>query len=296
MRYTTQRPRRGFSLVEILVVLSIIAILASLSMAAYMRIRTLQNVRTSEDVVSKVQLGLDNQVKIIADNVRLDKASPEYVGLLPFCDNDPDRTTSLLLYCRLRQAFPSPSDIALPAPTPVIFTVNAIPFRRPVAFDRIAGASDPDPNKISAAILFVALSARTQGGNTLAVDEGLAGAQLDLPVQSGGTVRVFKDGFGNPVPFVRFLESTELDTDPRFTNLKSGNKDPFDVWGKLNGWTNAANKGSAQTSVGVAFNGRNKAITAFSYGQNKTPDPILGTLDDIMGYRLRAVGQKGANP
>jgi prepilin-type N-terminal cleavage/methylation domain-containing protein len=291
VRYTTQRPRRGFSLVEILVVLAIIAILASLSMAAYQRIRMLQNVRTSEDVVSKVQLGLDNQVKIIADNVRRDKASPEYVGLLPFCDNDPDRTTSLLLYCRLKQNFPTPAELSAAS-----FTVGGVTFTRPVAFGSIAGASDPDPNKVSAAILFVALSARAQGGNTLAVDEGLAGAQLDLPVQSGGTVRVFKDGFGNPVPFARFLESTELDTDPRFTNLKSGNKDPFDVWGKLSGWTNAANKGSAQTSVGVAFDGRNKAITAFSYGQNKTPDPILGTLDDIMGYRLRAVGQKGANP
>jgi prepilin-type N-terminal cleavage/methylation domain-containing protein len=291
VRYTTQRLRRGFSLVEILVVLAIIAILASLSMAAYQRIRMLQNVRTSEDVVSKVQLGLDNQVKIIADNVRRDTTSPEYVGLLPYCDNDPDRTTALLLYCRLKQNFPTPTELSSPS-----FTLGGVNFPRPVAFASIAGASDPDLNKVSAAILFVALSSRTQGGNTLAVDEGLAGAQLDIPMAgvSGNTVRVFKDGFGNPVPFIRFLESTELDTDPRFTNLKSGNKDPFDVRGKLSGtWTN---KAAAQTALAVAFDNRNKAITAFSYGQNKTPDPILGTLDDIMGYRLRAVGQKGANP
>ncbi len=297
MNRTSRRPRPGFTLVELLVVLAIIALLMSLTTAAYQRVRLTQMVRASENTVGKIQTGLDNQVKVIADNVRREQQnqSPDFAALLPFCNGDSDRTAALLLYCRLKQSFPTTS-AELSAAS---FSVGGVAFPRPLAFAGLTTVTDPNPDNVAAAVLYASLQARTQGGNTFASDEALAGAILDIPVATGGPVRVFKDGWGIPISFQRFWMCTELDNPPFVKGGATAN-DPFDIWGKLSNpaWTNRA---AAETQLGYGagtlFNNRNKTIVAYSYGINKTGElaaPNSG--DDIIGYRLRSIGALGAKP
>ncbi|MCE9563901.1 MAG: prepilin-type N-terminal cleavage/methylation domain-containing protein [Planctomycetes bacterium] len=289
--HTNRQSRVGFTLIEILVVLAIIAVLVSLSAAAYQRVRITQMVRTSEQTVAKIQMGLDNQVKIIADNVRQEQInkSPDFTTMLSFCGgggSNEDLAAAVLLHCRLRQYLPqTQAELSVPS-----FTFGGVIFNRPLAFASIAGISDT-PEKVSAAALYAIITAQTQGGNSFATDEALSGAILDIPSGSGN-IRVFKDGWGNPIPFVRFFQSAELDAPP-YADAKAW-KDPFDPRAKIFGWANAANKAAFQSTVGLGALGRNTTVLAYSAGTNKTIDAPIGSVDDIMGYRLRSIGAKGA--
>lgn len=290
---TRRLPRAAFTLVELLVVIGIIALLVSLSTAAYQRVRVSQMVRTTEDVVSKVQMGLDGQVKIIADKVRQEQLneSDDFKNLRDdFCaPADKDLAVAVLLYCRLRQNFPQTA-AELSSPSFTLGTTKPVTFRRPLAFNTIASATGT-PEQVSAAVLFAALAGQTQGGNTFAADEALSGAQIDIPLGSV-TARVFKDGWGNPIAFNRFFQSAELDAPPfcdgKFGTGAAAGKDPFDSWGKIYSWT-GANKATLQSTLGVPAWGRNTNVVAYSWGLDKTPN----TADDILGYRLRAIATKG---
>jgi prepilin-type N-terminal cleavage/methylation domain-containing protein len=292
---TRRLPRTAFTLVELLVVISIIALLLSLSTAAYQRVRISQMVRTSEDVVVKVQMGLDNQVKIIADKVRgealLATRSQDFTDLMPFCGGDEERTAAVLMYCRLRQNFPqTAAEVSATS-----FTVGTVVFRRPVAFNSLGTAiTDPSVDKVSAAALFAALNGQSIGGNTFATDDALSGAQIDIPVTgaTSGTARVFKDGWGNPIGFKRFYQSAELD-DPPYSDAKLGigAKDHFDPRYKIYNWAGATagNRATLQAAVGAPAWGRNTTVTAYSWGLDKAAN----NADDILGYRLRSIGAKG---
>jgi prepilin-type N-terminal cleavage/methylation domain-containing protein len=292
VRRTTSGPgRAGFTLIELLVVLFIIALLTSLTAAGVQRVRLLRLVKTSEDTVSKVQSALDNQVKIIADNVKREARpqdrSQDFATLLTYCGNDEARAEALLLYCRLRQALPQTAAEVSAAS----FTVGGVVFRRPPAFNDMTGmpTAAASADQVSAALLYAALSRRSVGGNTFASDDATAGAQMEI--QLGGPRRVYKDGWDNPIAFRRFHRSAELDAAP-YSQPADPTKDPLDPKGALAAaW---ANKAAAEAAVGVPFNNRNTIPTAFSFGLNKQPDGLTG--DDILGYKLRSLGAKGFNP
>jgi len=299
------RRRAGMTLIEILVVLAIITILVSLSMAAYQRVRITQLVRATESVVEKLQMGVDQQVTIIADNVRREQQnkSADYDAMYNAVGGDADRAKALLMYCRLKQNFPTTAaEVASPS-----FSVLGVTFNRPAHFAAVAGITDPNPDNVSAALLYITLSRVTQGGNTFDSDAATSGAQADIQLASG-PAKVYKDAWINPIPFQRFWQSAELNAPP-YSSIAAGvaSNDPFDPTGKLarNNWTNqnqAENElrfrpgalPSPLQPAGALFNNSNKAIVVYSYGINKVFDNLApAPADDVVGYRLRSIARKG---
>lgn len=292
-------PRPGFSLIEMLVAISIIALLFSLGGAAYQRIRIAQMVKTTEDVVNKVQGGVDDQVQVLADAARQGKIqrTPEFTGLLNYCGGDPDRAEALLLYCKVKQAFPQTlaelnARLDPPQQARFGFTVGGVNFERPPAFSKLAALpttpNAPPPDLVAAACLYAALTERTIGGKVFDSDAGTSGRHLDTAV-NGTPVRVYRDAWDHPVSFVRFHQSAELDRAP-YAREQSVFKNPFDPLGKLaQAWPN---KTDAETRLGTAFNNRNKALLVYSVGRNGVLNNF--DLDDVLGYKLRSAGARGA--
>src|SRR5438309_8885964 len=94
------RPARpGFTLIELLVAIAIIATLTGLVLSGIGRVRAVQMQKATENSLSKLQLGLDQQWKAVLDQVKQDKLNnkipPTVVAL---CDKDMDRAEALWAY------------------------------------------------------------------------------------------------------------------------------------------------------------------------------------------------------
>jgi prepilin-type N-terminal cleavage/methylation domain-containing protein len=293
--------RRGFTLVELLVVLGIIVTLVSLLMAGFSAVRIAQQEKATEDIVRKLQGAIENQRTELVTQAAKDRRgrTAQFQSLVTFCDNDEDRAEALLVYLKLRHAFPQTRAEAI---LPVTLTVGATTYfiaQPHKAYAALPNTSSWSPHDQSAAILYAFASNMGAGGATFATDDATGGNQMDHSINSV-TARVFHDARGNPIGFKRFWQSTELDTDPAYSNLKDAFKDPFDTKGRLatvvGNWT-VALKGVAEAAVfvpgnGQTFDNRNKSITAYSLGQNKLDEALLG--DDVLGYRLHKLGNRGS--
>jgi type II secretory pathway pseudopilin PulG len=281
---------RTFPLVELMVVLGIIVVLIALLMSAVSAVRIRQQERTTDDIVYKLQQGIETQRKALVDQALADRKTrtPDFVNLVTYCGGDEDRAQALLTYLKLRHSFPqnyseATTNVTIPG------VINWPPHK---AYAALPNVSSWSAHEQSAAILFTGLSNLGTGGNSFATDDATGSANGPWTA-NGVSSTVFKDARGNPVGFRRFFETAELNAAP-YTNVKSGNKDPFDPMGKLAtvslpAWT-PAQKIQAQGAVGATFDNINKSITAYSFGQDKTP----GTGDDVYGYRLLKLGNKGA--
>jgi len=292
------RARDGITLIEILVSLAIITVLVSLSAAAIFKIKVNGMVRSTETSVARIQVGVDTQVKIIADNVRTkdrQQHSPDFTNLVAYCGGDEDRAAALLMYCRLKQNFPNPNELSStmafgPQAGRPGFTAFGVNFAYSPAFAKLAAATG-SPEAVSAAVLRVALSEKAQGGNSFNAAEGTAG-DIDLTL-GPVTAPAFKDAWDMPIAFKRFHEAPDLSG--------NSNQDPFDPTGKLANWLSPSSpnpphpKTVAENALGPAFSGvfdgKNKAIVVYAAGVNKNFEGLGG--DDIVGYRLRSVGERG---
>jgi hypothetical protein len=286
------------------VVIAIITVLAGLIMAGVTAVRERQQKRTTEDIVIKLQVGLDNQVKLIADQARKDRqaGTGQFRALVAYCDGDEDRAEALLMYCKLRQAFPqswaehTTTMTAAPLVGQPGFTVGGVNFPRHPAYASLPNVSTWPAEHQSAALLYLALTGMAAGGNAFASDDATTSAQIDLPIASGGHARVYKDVWGTPIAFQRFFENPAVLNIPPYVNPNDAaagrSVDPFDTQSKLWRWTPtpAAKKTAAQTAVGATFNGNNKVISVYSAGVDKVYDN-LGN-DDVLGYHLRKLGEK----
>jgi len=297
------RARAGFTVIELLVVIGILTILAGLIMAGVNAVRIRQQVRSTEDVVAKLQVGVDNQVKALVDQALKDRKdrTNDFQNLVALC-GDEDRAQALLVYLKLRHAFPQTLAEAQSNVTLTVGTTTYINWLPHKAYAGLAGLSGGTADQQSAALLYAGLSGMGAGGNAFATDDTTASAQIDIPL-TGGSARVFKDAWGNPVGFRRFWQTPaanypgELDAPP-YTNTKDA-MDPFDTQNKLSTWTNTTAKAAAEGVAfvpggGQKFDGKNKVLTPFSYGVTKTLDNPLGSVDDVLGYRLKKLGNKGA--
>jgi prepilin-type N-terminal cleavage/methylation domain-containing protein len=287
--------RRGFTLVELLVVIGIIVTLLSLLMAGFSAVRTRQQEKATDDIVFKLETAIDNQRKEIVAQAAKERRerSAVFTALLGYCDNDEDRAQALHTYLKLRHAFPQTwAEAQMDVVIPGFPQVNLGRHKAYLSFQTYSGGT---PHDQSAALLYAMASNMGTGGATFATDDATAGNQSSVTF-TGGAATVFKDAKGTPIGFKRFYESAELNAAP-YTNAKSGFLDPFDPLGKLATWnpTPATKKSSAEGLLGTTFRNsnnlnNNKTITAYSFGQDRQPN----SADDVYGFRLFKLGNRGS--
>jgi prepilin-type N-terminal cleavage/methylation domain-containing protein len=314
MILATRARRAGFTLVEMLVVITVIAILLALTGVAYQKAAESQRNRSTDDLANRLQPALEAEydavVQQAANDIRKNTVlQPQYANTLAFCDNDPDRARAVWTAAKLRQHFP---ETFAEATSPVTVCPGVIiPALSTFTGPDIAPLSTGGPVPDSAALLYVILAKKSAGGSGgFAADDVTNGMQMDV-VYGSVSARVFRDGWGKPVAFKRWwgllLENNNEVQSAPYVDAKKDfnlvgntlNRDPLDTANKVFTWTNSANK-TALAAAPYYFIGQNRLITVWSPGQNGLfeTSPISPTSpnDDLMGYRIRRLGIKGNSP
>lgn len=292
---TRDRRRPAFTLIELLVVVSIIAVLAALTATAAFSVRRNMQKQNAEATLQKLDEKAQLKVKDIRDRIQDDiqkgNAQAEYSSALSLAGNNKDGAKSIMLYARLRQQMPMSF---AEAKTP--FTVGTYQYPASPAFNGLPNIAGAPTTAHAAACLYAALAPM-----------GLDGLEQQVgSVDINGTPqKVFVDGFGSPITFVRLAfdgNADELNTDPQ---TRFPNRDPFDpegkattvsalttLWPTLNCPT-LSDGGYVQPATYRATN-RNHVIAIISAGPNKIfADPGIYNGDNLIGYRLRREGARG---
>lgn len=310
MRRTTVPRRAGFSLIELLTVIAIIATLAALTMAGISKAIMAQRGRATEGTLNKLQEALDQQVKAVADQCSEDnlrKNNPKFEALVAYCDNDRERAKSLWTYMNLKREFPQTFAEA----TSDVY-VGGVTLPRRQTFASVATIAGNGPAGDEAAVLlFLNLTEKGNRGMNFAADATTGATGPD------GNYTVYRDSYGTGITFLRWAGAApgfaELQAVPYISansaNKTGGSKDPLDPLAKLYGWTAIDLTDTAspqrtkkllselnlsQGGVPVTFDGLNKRGTVISAGPNKVFEGNpTGTTDDVYGYRLTSLGKRG---
>ncbi|QEL15441.1 prepilin-type N-terminal cleavage/methylation domain-containing protein [Limnoglobus roseus] len=305
MHATNRRPA-GFTLIELLVVVALLAVLAALSTGAYFRIRAGQQVKATEDTVSKLESGFQSLWKAELDDARdafkgtKSGFSAQVDAVKTLAANDQDRALALWTYVWMKRAFPqnftqAQNGITLQS-TPTLVTLPPSPMFVSPAFTPVATPGNTGDE--AAVILYRIMTQKGSRGQTFN-EEAIGALSALLPRDNTAGQRVFTDSFGNPITFIRMSSGNgELNAPPFIKNANSTNNDPFDPAGRLTGLTS----GVAFTATGrTSFGGQNWLPTIVS----RTNSPDWGTLaaapSDLTlipdgftcGYKLRRQGARG---
>ena len=314
---TAAARRRGFTLVELLVVIALIVVLAALTAGAVFRVQASEKNRATEATLSKIETGINRKRTAVlddaADDYRLDKIPP---ALVAFAGNDKDRARVLWTYMKLKNEFPT---TVLEAKTPVTIPGAAsIPAR--TVFAQLPNVplptNDEQAARQSAACLYLSLTAAAVRGEVMSLD-GLNQQVADLPLDpanpGAGTARMFVDAWGGPIAFLRMASPEEVQYPP-YVRGGVANKDPCDPQGKLvlgtGGWGTAqltlfwTSVTSNMYGAGTVFPAtyptppaqpvRNWVMTTISAGPDGTfGGSFVPDSDELVGYRIRREGARG---
>jgi prepilin-type N-terminal cleavage/methylation domain-containing protein len=196
--------RRGYTISELLVVISLLGVLAALVAAAALRARNLGPKMATEATLKKLDAGLLGQWRAVIDSAReecrqgtqasLQGNAP--ANLLRAAGGDPDAARQLWVALRLKQEFPTTYREATAATT---YTGNGATVTLPAkpAYARALSGPAPGPEE-SSACLFAALAPARRGTVFRAEDVLGAGGIRTLNDRP-----CFVDAWGAPLAFVR---------------------------------------------------------------------------------------------
>ena len=276
--------RRGFTLIEILVVISLIAVLAALSVGALFRVRAAQQTSNTEGTLGKLDTLMMARWSAILTNA---KTPPPEVILL--CDGDKDRAVSLWTYAVLKNEFPeSYAELTLAINNPI--NINGAKLQPRAVFKKVqTTAPSASLTEQSAALFYAAI----MDTGTRGTSNSLEGLQQQVATTANG-LSVFNDNWGREIVFIRAASNAEIKDPPFSKPSANGSSNPLDPRKLLISWTNATSRNQALTALGLSgFVNENFIPTLVSAGPDKDFGTYLGGAtgdsgnDNLLSYRRR---------
>jgi prepilin-type N-terminal cleavage/methylation domain-containing protein len=241
-RYGARALPGAFTLIEILIVLTIIAVLMAISAGVYFQVMATQENSATATMVTKVQNALTLQyakVKQLAESETLPPpaANANLLGIynntvLPAAGNDPVRARVIWVKLKLQRAFPMTFNEALNP------TIPQSLFTQQLNLAGITGPFTGPPGVENSACLLLALQQNVSGG--VSADEVSKLSVRPFATGNGTSINALVDPFHLPLAFCRWPTGyTVLNPGG---NPQSGFNDPEDRLGTLTDptWVNSS--------------------------------------------------------
>lgn len=235
--------RGGFTLMELMVVITIIAALMALTASVVLKYMGVQQSSNTQTTLNKVQSVLNRQWSAAKDQA-MKETIPSNVDAwirANLAGNDVNakgRVRVIYVKLKMRQAFPMSFDEVFNNNVPKGYPLPPLPtYMTYLSSLGIKGSLPSYPNNFeSAACLLMALQRAQSGGGTDSADLGSGGSTTAFALPNEQSIRVFADAWGRPIFFARFpTGSTVLNPN----GPQPGANDPGDPQGYLNSpsWT-----------------------------------------------------------
>ncbi|MBP3958492.1 type II secretion system protein [Gemmata sp. G18] len=268
--------RAGFTLVELLVVVSIMAVLVGLGFVALMKFRANTTNDAVKSQVKRLQLALNQEYATVLAKCQKD---PVPDAVIVYCGGDRERAKAVHTAATLRVNFP---ETFTEASTPS-FSIGAL-YEQKVSFKPVWNNTGGSAAEQSAVLLYLILKEKSIGGG--GGEEGGSTGEIKTVNLGGKDFSIFVDVRGAPVSFKRWAQTTELDNPPYAT---VGSPDPLDPKKLVINWTPSTQRDALNAApYNLQFNGRNRVPSVVGWGDNKTFDNLSG--DDVLGYQFNRQG------
>lgn len=223
MRYQTPRRRAAFTLIELLLVVTIIIVVVGLSVGTFFRVRKSQVEGASGLIVNKLSSQLNQQWLIVLDNAKTEVGRSDFStfnnSAFTWSDGDPRRMRVIHTKMKLRLEFPQtfweavrwPSTVGLGGLIKSSYSRQLLTPTGPIPLAQITGTglTDDQIHQESAVLLYLALTQARGGigGGFNPIDHLGPHAVGEITLShyaSQPTFKVFVDAWKQPIAFVRW--------------------------------------------------------------------------------------------
>jgi prepilin-type N-terminal cleavage/methylation domain-containing protein len=268
-----RRARSGFTLLELLVVLAIIATLVALSAAAIMRFTGVQQISNTRDQLVKLGSIVRDRWKIETNIFRtepMDTTVKTYMDTTFGTTGNEGLRRVIWIKLRLRQTFPMTFAEALTPPSGLAAgtALDPLPVYKNYLMTTYGVTSSTTAPFESAACLLMALQRGSSGAGFQPDDLG-RGSTLNLTAGSV-TIPALVDAWGSPLQFYRWPTGDPI-LNPGGAQAGAGN-DPTDPTGLLESPTWLSANGAAFATV---FGYTPPSATAGGAAQSYRLEPLI---------------------